>query len=187
MITAEECNGATKKSCATCVSYDGSVCKIDGFIMGSSDCSCEMYKERPHSSDSEKQSVQQTITDKERREIAASLRQIRKKMDGERPPQIPTLAAAVYLLRIAKAVKCGVSGALFYRLADLIDQPTCTFDGTCDRIGYVCSNCGNTVDDMALFGYKFQFCPHCGAKITSVHRLADLISSCGDRVGEADD
>lgn len=119
----------SKKTCLTCNKYDGSVCKIDGFIMGSRDCSCEMYKERPHSSDSEKQSVQQAITDKERREIAASLRQIRKKMDGEKPPQIPTLAAAVYLLRIAKAVKCGVSGALFYRLADLIDQPTCTFNG----------------------------------------------------------
>lgn len=175
MITAEECNGATKKSCATCVSYDGSVCKIDGFIMGSRDCSCEMYKERPHSSDIEKQSVQQTITDKERREIAASLRQIRKKMDGEKPPQIPTLAAAVYLLRIAKAVKCGVSGALFYRLADLIDQPTCTFDGTCDRIGYVCSNCGQafTRRPIMLCDYgdgvrievPFRYCPYCGAEV----------------------
>lgn len=46
------------------------------------------------------------MNDKERREIAARLRWMRKEMDNERPPQIPTLAAAVYLLRIAKAVKC---------------------------------------------------------------------------------
>lgn len=106
---------------------------------------------------------------------AASLRQVRKKMDGEKPPQIPTLAAAVYLLRIAKAVKCGVSGALFYRLADLIDQPTCTFDGTCDRIGYVCSNCGQafTRRPIMLCAYgdgvrievPFRYCPYCGAEV----------------------
>lgn len=169
-------NGS-EKTCATCASYDGSVCKIDGFIMGSSDCSCEMYKERPHSSDSEKQSVQQAITGKERREIAASLRQIRKKMDGEKPPQIPTLAATVYLLRIARAVKCGESGALFYRLADLIDRPTCTFYGTLERIGYACSNCGQTFTRRPLMAHDFgnvtkveipfRFCPYCGAEVVT--------------------
>lgn len=117
------------------------------------------------------------MNDKERREIAARLRWMRKEMDNERPPQIPTLAAAVYLLRIAKAVKCGASGALFYRLADLIDRPTCTFDGTCDRIGYVCSNCGQTFTRRPLMGrafgndiqveIPFRFCPYCGAEVVT--------------------
>lgn len=166
----------SKKTCATCDRYNGHVCNLDGFVIGSiENYSCAEYRERQGATDSEKLDARQAITDKERREIAASLRQIRKKMDGEKPPQIPTLAAAVYLLRIAKAVKCGVSGALFYRLADLIDQPTCTFDGTCDRIGYVCSNCGQafTRRPIMLCDYgdgirievPFRYCPYCGAEV----------------------
>ena len=117
------------------------------------------------------------MNDKERREIAARLRWMRKEMDNERPPQIPTLAAAVYLLRIAKAVKCEASGALFYRLADLIDRPTCTFDGTPERIAYVCSNCGQTFTRRPLMAHDFgnvtkveipfRFCPYCGAEVVT--------------------
>lgn len=72
------------------------------------------------------------ITDNERREIAARLRHRRKEMDNEKPPQDCLFAAAVYLLEISRAVKCGESGALFYRLADLIDRPNCTADCTDD-------------------------------------------------------
>ena len=71
------------------------------------------------------------ITDKERREIAARLRHRRKEMDNEKPPQGHLFAAAVYLLEISRAVKCGESGALFYRLADLIDRPIP--DSECSR------------------------------------------------------
>ena len=60
-------------------------------------------------------------SNKERREIAARLRKRRKEMDNEKPPSIASLAAMVYLLEISNAVKCGASGQLFYRLADLID------------------------------------------------------------------
>lgn len=115
------------------------------------------------------------MNDNERREIAANLRRMRKEMDNEKPPQIPTLAAAVYLLRIVKAVKCGASGALFYRLADLIDRPTCTFDGTPERIGYVCSNCGQTFTrrpimprafgDSTSVEIPFRYCSYCGAEV----------------------
>lgn len=45
------------------------------------------------------------ITDKERRNIAARLRQRRKEMDNEKPPQGYLFAAAVYLLEISTAVK----------------------------------------------------------------------------------
>ena len=117
------------------------------------------------------------ITDNERREIAARLRQRRKEMDNERCPRIPSLAATVYLLEISRAVKCGESGALFYRLADLIDRETCAFDGTPDRIGYVCSNCGQTFTrrpfmkrafgDSIKVEIPFRFCPYCGAEVVA--------------------
>lgn len=117
------------------------------------------------------------ITDKERRNIAARLRQRRKEMDNEKPPQGYLFAAAVYLLEISRAVKCGESGALFYRLADLIDRQTCTFYGTPERIGYVCSNCGQTFTRRPLmvhaFGndtqveIPFRFCPYCGAEVVT--------------------
>lgn len=117
------------------------------------------------------------ITNNERREIAARLRRRRKEMDKEVPPGIGLLAATVYLLEISRAVKCGESGALFYRLTDLIDRPTCTFDGTPERIGYVCSNCGQTFTrrpfmrrtfgDSAQFEIPFRFCPYCGAEVVT--------------------
>lgn len=117
------------------------------------------------------------ITDKERRNIAARLRQRRKEMDNEKPPQGYLFAAAVYLLEISRAVKCGESGALFYRLADLIDRQTCTFYGTPERIGYVCSNCGQTFTRRPLMAHAFgndtqveipfRFCPYCGAEVVT--------------------
>lgn len=113
---------------------------------------------------------------KDCREIAKRLRQRRKEMDNEKPPQNPLFAASVYLLEIANAVKLGAGGALFYRLADLIDRETCTFDGTPDRIGYVCSNCGqtftrrpfmkHTFGDSTQVEIPFRFCPYCGAEVT---------------------
>lgn len=117
------------------------------------------------------------IADNERREIAARLRSRRKEMDNEKPPQGSLFAAAVYLLEISSAVKCGESGALFYRLADLIDRPTCTFYGTPERIGYVCSNCGQTFTRRPLMAHAFgndtkveipfRFCPYCGAEVVT--------------------
>lgn len=34
----------TKRTCATCANYWCGVCKIDGFIMGSSEAVCERYR-----------------------------------------------------------------------------------------------------------------------------------------------
>lgn len=117
------------------------------------------------------------IADEERREIAARLRHRRKEMDNEKPPQGYLFAAAVYLLEISSAVKCGESGALFYRLADLIDRPTCTFHGTPELIGYACSNCGQTFTRRPLMAHDFgnvtkveipfRFCPYCGAEVVT--------------------
>ena len=118
-------------------------------------------------------------SNKDRREIAARLRRRRKEMDNEKPPQIPSLAATIYLLEISNAVKCGASGALFYRLADLIDRRTCTIDAASDlkHIGYVCSNCGQTfkrrtfLEDNfgtdAQLAIPYRFCPYCGAEVVA--------------------
>lgn len=171
-------NNGNKRTCATCDRLDGSICKLDGFCIGSIEhAACEKYKQRPSSAGSENTGARQAITDNERREIAARLRQRRKEMDNERCPRIPSLAATVYLLEISSAVKCGESGALFYHLADLIDRPTCTFDGTPERIGYVCSNCGQTFTrrpfmkrafgDSAQVEIPFRFCPYCGAEVVT--------------------
>lgn len=171
-------NNGNKKTCATCDRLDGSICKLDGFCIGSIEhAACERYKQRPSSVDNEKNGARQAITDNERREIAARLRHRRKEMDNEKPPQIPSLAATIYLLEISAAVKLGERGALFNRLADLIDRETCTFDGTPDRIGYVCSNCGQTFTrrpfmkrtfgDSAQFEIPFRFCPYCGAEVVT--------------------
>lgn len=157
---------------------DGNVCKLDGFCIGNIETgTCEKYKQRPSSVDNEKNGARQAIADNERREIAARLRHRRKEMDNEKPPQGYLFTAAVYLLEISTAVKCGESGALFYRLADLIDRPTCTFYGTPERIGYVCSNCGQTFTRRPLMSHAFgndtkveipfRFCPYCGAEVVT--------------------
>ena len=33
----------TERTCATCAKYNGSVCTVDGFIMGSYDAACDYY------------------------------------------------------------------------------------------------------------------------------------------------
>lgn len=81
-------------------------------------------------------------------------------------------------------------GDLFENLADLIEPDTCVMSFVGEEMGralFACSHCGNTVDNTALFCHKFQFCPYCGAKITPVRRLADLISPCDGRASEVDE
>lgn len=34
----------TERTCATCAKYNGSVCTVDGFIMGSYDAACDYYR-----------------------------------------------------------------------------------------------------------------------------------------------
>lgn len=123
---------------------------------------------------------------KRRLEVAAEFRNL-----GETGSAAEILDKPIRYQMGFQAIKAVIGkGDCFEILADLIEPDTCVMSFVEEEMGrakFACSNCGNTVDDMALFGCKFQFCPHCGANITSVRRLADLISSCGDRVGEADD
>ena len=122
---------------------------------------------------------------KRRLEVAAEFRNL-----GETGSAAEILNKPIRYQMGFQAIKAVIGkGDCFEILADLIEPDACVMSFVVEEMGraiFACSNCGNTVDDMALFGYKFQFCPHCGAKITSVHRLADLISPCGCRASEVD-
>lgn len=123
---------------------------------------------------------------KRRLEVAAELRQL-----GETGSVAEYLDKPIRYQMGFRAIKAVLGkGDCFELLADLIEPDTCVMSFVDEEMGralFACSNCGNTVDDMALFGYKFQFCPHCGANITSVRRLADLISSYCCRASEVDE
>ena len=117
--------------------------------------------------------ARQAITDNERREIAARLRQRRKEMDNEKPPQGHLFAAAVYLLEISAAVKLDEAGALFYRLADLIDRKTCQMIDRGDYMPHhefrrkVCTSCGAIHWEQPNDRLAFRYCPHCGAEVVT--------------------
>lgn len=111
------------------------------------------------------------VTNSERREVAARLRDMRKRMDGETPPQGVTQAASEYLLRIACCVKLGSSGNLFNRLADLMDRPTCRNLAKPRGMAPVetgdwfeCSECHCKARQNAI-GMVVRYCPHCGAEV----------------------
>ena len=113
------------------------------------------------------------ITDKERRNIAARLRQRRKEMDNEKPPQGYLFAAAVYLLEISTAVKIDEAGALFYRLADLIDRRTCQMISKGDYVPShvfrrkACASCGAVHWGQPNDRLAFRYCPYCGAEVVT--------------------
>lgn len=123
---------------------------------------------------------------KRRLEVAAEFRNL-----GETGSAAEILDKPIRYQMGFQAIKAVIGkGDCFEILADLIDPDACVMSFVEEEMGraiFACSNCGNTVDDMALFGNKFQFCPHCGAKITSVRRLADLISPFGSRASEVVD
>ena len=109
-------------------------------------------------------------TDKERREVAARLREQRKKMDAERPPSVPVLAAAEYLLRISHVVlRDEDNGRVFDRLADLIDNPTCRFDYRAEAFTgerwFECSACHKEYATRDFAGKRWRYCPNCGAEV----------------------
>lgn len=109
------------------------------------------------------------VTNSERREVAARLRDMRKRMDGETPPQGVTQAASEYLLRIAGCVKLGSSGNLFNRLADLMDRPTCQLDGNPAVEYVICNRCGAFIKRDAVSDcckvIPVRYCPNCGAEV----------------------
>lgn len=136
------------------------------------------------------------LTEKERKELKLQLRPVVKRMLDEqsvataianamrRNPDLTWSELAGVFCEVMGCLPincphcgCGESGALFYRLADLIDRPTCTFYGTPERIGYVCSNCGQTFTRRPLMSHAFgndiqveipfRFCPYCGAEVVT--------------------
>lgn len=159
-------NNGDKKTCATCVRLDGSICKLDGFCIGSLEHGArEKYKQRPSSVGSENTGARQAITNDERREIAARLRQRSKEMDNEKPPRNMMLAAAVYLLEISTAVGCDESGELFYRLADLIDPQTISRKKyTADELRERRNR--QHYESLVRCG-RASICPECGGYTTS--------------------
>lgn len=171
-------NNGSKKTCATCDRLDGSICKLDRFCIGSIETgTCEKYKQRPSSVDNEKNGARQAITDNERREIATRLRRRRKEMDNEKPRRFYRSQRPSTCWRFPPRSSSTRAERFFNRLADLIDRETCTFDGTPDRIGYVCSNCGQTFTRRPFmkrtfggstqFEIPFRFCPYCGAEVVT--------------------
>ena len=110
-------------------------------------------------------------TDEERREVAARLREERRRMDAEKPPSVPIIAAAEYLLRISRIVlRDEDGGRLFDRLADLIDRPTCKMRFDSVHEDFACTSCGHWFDSFQTFdghGYwhDMRYCPSCGAEV----------------------
>lgn len=111
------------------------------------------------------------ISDEERREIAMSLRTAKQSelwrlSDGE---LIDTVADAIGVDGMSRHYEA----AMFDRLADLIDRPTCRNIyaetegmGGCEN-GFKCSECGNTVEDYEGFRIsgEFNYCSKCGAEV----------------------
>ena len=122
------------------------------------------------------------IDSEERKKIAAKLRAVRDEMENEKPPATPWAAAVVYLQRIGRCVELDEVGNLFYRLADLIDVPTCHDMWSDDWQAFNCSECGTIVEyDLDSYGsliynrdeqkgkeirhYPIKYCPYCGAEV----------------------
>lgn len=86
-------------------------------------------------------------------------------------------------------------GDLFENLADLIEPDTCVMsfvEEEAMEATYRCSNCNNTVNTLALYGYEFPFCPYCGAKVRIVDdsenpaRKYGLANQCGQGPAETE-
>lgn len=117
------------------------------------------------------------ISSEERKKIAAKLRAVRDDMENEKPPATPWAAAVVYLQRIGRCVELDKVGNLFYRLADLIDVPTCHDKRNDDWQTFECSECGtiveHNVDEYGSLIYnadswkerEIRYCPYCGAEV----------------------
>lgn len=110
------------------------------------------------------------ISDQERREVAARLRQFHRR-DGE--TQLDFIAHMVYGKERMTAADYS---NLPSRLAELIDRPTCRnvydevcdeYEGGCCENGFKCSKCGELVEDCEGYRVKgtFNYCPNCGAEV----------------------
>ena len=97
------------------------------------------------------------ISDQERREVAARLRDLDEHIDGVPPVCSPQVHNAMALGAIRAVVG---KGDIFHLLADLIDRPVTR--NLSEKPEFVCELCG------AVFPYDLGFthCPECGAVIT---------------------
>ena len=104
------------------------------------------------------------ISNKERREIAQSLRHCSAYGDGANLSE--------WWARLQEVATGEVDfpspRELFERLADLIDRPTCKNLATHLVDELVCSACGERVDIAYLDSeddYHVRYCPGCGAEV----------------------
>ena len=104
------------------------------------------------------------ITDEERREVVARLREWLAIPWYERPWSRDAMQS------LGKMVGAVPGENIVERIADLIDRPTCTNQG--DDWTFLCSNCGECVTitkkipcGVAESTYRPYFCPGCGAEV----------------------
>lgn len=110
------------------------------------------------------------ISDQERREVAAKLREKKSEFFGVGRffPQDIILYQSQYLKAVEECMPDG--DCFFDMLAELIDRPTCTVRmGVTGHVG-VCMRCGAMVEmSTAVFdaieALPTRFCPNCGAEV----------------------
>nr|DAG15081.1 MAG TPA: DNA-directed RNA polymerase [Caudoviricetes sp.] len=107
------------------------------------------------------------VTDDERREVAAKLRE---------PKESLLAYADEELIRLRREVGCAPRQNLYERIADLIDRPTCNDVG--DDWEFHCSACGCELDIREMevgeptmwkdgAAQVPKYCPSCGAEVVS--------------------
>lgn len=108
------------------------------------------------------------ISDEERIEVAAKLRERKEDFFGVRSffPQDLILYQSLYLKAIDECLPDG--DCCFDMLAELIDRPTCKNIATKPADELLCSRCGEHVDIAYMENvddYYASYCPNCGAKV----------------------
>lgn len=112
------------------------------------------------------------ITDEERREVAAKLRERTKKPMHESMQRMFTETLGMYTHNICWMNPDKATArwdVIVNYLADLIDRPRCRLEltavethGNTEVKIYECSECGRTCEE--IYG-KYERCPHCGAVV----------------------
>lgn len=106
-------------------------------------------------------------SDKERREVAKKLRELAADYEkaptwsvvarDKLPAPIDCLMQALGLTWIIEMTE------VYYRLADLIDRPTCEMRA--EGEGFRCSACGEFHDMSGFDRFPWAYCPNCGAEV----------------------
>lgn len=105
------------------------------------------------------------ISDQERREVAAKLRDLDERIDG-----VPLMCTNQEHDAMALSAICAVvgKGGIFHLLADLMDRPTCRNLSPKPADVLLCSECGEHVDIAYVETcdeYHAKYCPNCGAEV----------------------